>query len=121
MTASDFPPDLAVLARVVDRRSPAARELSHYALALMLIEDGKAKIVGRRTVDAREWVTVRTVAGELFSIVKSDESAEMLETLKVLAREILNSELAHPNQGEADQWSRFATRASGFTWCSWRS
>ncbi len=89
-----------MLARVMDQQSPAARELFHYALVLMLIGDGKAEIIERRTVDAREWVTVRTVAGELFSIIKPDESDEMLETLKVLAREILNAERGHPNQAE---------------------
>jgi hypothetical protein len=97
MTASDLPPDLAMLARVVDRQSPATRELFQYALVLMLIEDGKAEIVERRRVDRREWVTVRTVAGELFSIAKPDESDEMLETLKVLAREILDAERDNPS------------------------
>ncbi len=103
MTASDLPPDLAMLARVVDRQSSAARELFHYALVLLLVEDGKAEIVKRRTVDEREWVTVRTIAGESFRIVKPDESDDMLETLKVLAREILNAERGHPSQGEADK------------------
>ncbi len=103
MTASSLPPDLAMLARIVDRQSPAARELFHYALVLMLIEDRKAEIVERQTVDGREWVTVRTVGGELFSIVEPDESDDMLETLKVLAREILSAERAHPSQGEADK------------------
>ncbi len=102
MTESDLPPDLAMLARVVDRQSPAARELIHYALVLLLIEDGKAEIVERRTVDRREWVTVRTIAGEVFSLVKPDESDDMLDTLKVLAREILNAERDHPSEGEVD-------------------
>ncbi len=103
MSESDLPPDLAMLARVVDRQSPAARELFHDALILLMVEDGKAEIVEHRMVDAREWVTVRTVAGELFSIVKPDESDDMLETLKVLVREILSAERAHPSQGEAVQ------------------
>lgn len=92
-----------MLASVADRQSPAARERFHYALVLLLIEDGKAEIVERRTVDAREWVTVRTIAGELFSIVKPDESDDMLETLKVLAREILNAERAHPSPTKAEK------------------
>ncbi len=58
MIASDLPPDLSMHTRVVDRQSPTAWELFQYALVLMLIEDGKAETVVRRTVDAREWVTV---------------------------------------------------------------
>jgi hypothetical protein len=103
MTASDLPQDLGKLACVVDLQSPAARELFHYALVLLLVEDGKAEIIVRRTVDARERVTVRTVAGELFSIVKPDESDDMMETLKVLAREIVNAERANLSHGEADK------------------
>jgi hypothetical protein len=60
----DLPPDLAILARVVHRQSPTAQELFHYALVILLIEDGKAEIIERRTVDAPQWLTVRRVAGE---------------------------------------------------------
>jgi hypothetical protein len=35
----------------------------------LLVEDGEAEIIEHRTMDTREWVTVRTVGGELFSIV----------------------------------------------------
>jgi hypothetical protein len=103
MTAPDLPPDLAMLTHIVARQSPTARELFHYALVLLLIEDGKAEIIERQTVDGREWVTVRTVAGELFSIVKPYESDEMLEALKVVAREILKAEHANPSPAEAEQ------------------
>ncbi len=67
-----------------------------------MIEDGKAGIIERRIIDGREWLTVRTVAGDLFSIVKPDESDEMLETLTMLAREILNAERAKP-EGNKEQ------------------
>ncbi len=51
MTEFDLLPELAMLARVVDQQSPTARDLLHYALVLLLIEDGKAEIIARRKVD----------------------------------------------------------------------
>ena len=60
---------------------PAVRELFQYAVMMLMIENYKAEIKWR-TVNQREWVTVRTVAGELFNIVKPivDDGRQMAAT-----------------------------------------
>ena len=40
---NDLPPNLTMLARIVDGHSPDVRELFHYALATLLIEDARQK------------------------------------------------------------------------------
>jgi hypothetical protein len=90
MTHPTLPPDLALLARIVDAEPPDVQELFQYALTMrllssrMLIEDGKAQIVERRKIDCREWLTVLTVSGELpgGDIVKPDVSDERLAQLR---------------------------------------
>ncbi len=83
-----------MLSRIVDGQPPQVRELFHYALVMLLIEDGKAEIVERRTIDTREWITVRTVTPEIFSIVVPDADDERLEALRVVAREVLDEDRA---------------------------
>ena len=89
---SDLPPDLAMLARIVDGQPPNVRELFHYALATLLIEDGKAEIIEQRTIDARERITIRTVAGELFSIVRPNVIDAQLVDLREMARQVLSED-----------------------------
>ncbi len=56
---------------------------------MLLVEDGKANIVERRTIDGRECIYIRTVAGELFSVVKPDVDEDALAHLREMAREVL--------------------------------
>ena len=92
MTQTDLPPDLAMLARIVDGQPPNVRELFHYALVMLLVEDGKAQIIEQRTIDARQWLMIRTVAGELFSIVKPNVIDARLAELQEMARQVLRED-----------------------------
>ena len=89
---NDLPPNLTMLARIVDGQTPDVRELFHYALVMLLVEDGKAQIIAQRTIDARQWLTIRTVAGELFSIVKPHVIDARLAELQEMAREVLRED-----------------------------
>jgi hypothetical protein len=59
---------------------------------MLMVEDGKADIVERHTIDAREHLTLRTVAGDTFTIVKPYVSEELLGEMRELAREILDED-----------------------------
>ena len=65
------------------------RELFQYALASLPLESGRAEVIETRAIDAREHLTVRTVAGEIFSVVKPDVSEEWLDKLEAMAREAM--------------------------------
>ena len=97
MPDSGLPPDFEVLSRLVDAQEPAVRELFQYALALLMVEDGKAEITEQRTVSMREQLTLRTVAGDTFTIVKPDISDELLAQMQEMVRELLDEE-----RGRAD-------------------
>ncbi len=88
-------PDLALLARLIDTQLPEVRESFQYALVMLLIEDRKAEIIERRMIDLREWLTIRTVGGELFDIVKPTVSEARLAELLQMAKEVL----AESNEG----------------------
>ncbi len=109
MSSATLPPDLAVLAGLVDARPPEMREVFHYAVVMLLVEDGKATIVERRTIDARECIYIRTSAGELFSMVKPDVGEEALAHLRELAREALcEGRTGEDDGGQEALTNRFA-------------
>ena len=95
---TNLPPALEMFSRIVDGQPPNVHELFHYALAMLLVENHKAEVIERRTIDLREYLTLRTVAGELFTIVKPDTSDELLEQLTIMARAVLREENGDPNE-----------------------
>ncbi len=84
-------PDLALLARVMDMQRPDLRESFQYALVMLLVEDRKAEIIERRMIDLREWLTIRTLNGELFDIVEPNVSKTQLDKLQTMARQVLKN------------------------------
>jgi hypothetical protein len=87
-----IPPELEMFSRIVDGQSPDVRELFQYALTMLLVEDGKAEVIARHTIDLREHLTLRTSAGDVFTITKPDVSEELLGKMRALAREILEQD-----------------------------
>lgn len=92
MQTNGIPPELEMFSRIVDGQPPDVRELFQYALTMLLVEDGKAEIVEQHTIDAREHLTLRTVAGDSFAIVKPFVSEELLAKMTEMARDILRAE-----------------------------
>ena len=70
------PADLQAALDQLESAAPANRETFSYLYVLALIEDHKAVEVGRRTVDGKELISVRTVAGEEFEIIHPPLSRE---------------------------------------------
>ncbi len=59
---------------------------------MLLVEDGKANIVERRTIDGREWIYILTSSHELFSVVEPEVGEDVLEYLREMARDALRGE-----------------------------
>jgi len=89
MNSPHLSPELEMFARIFDGQSPQVRELFQYALVMLSVEDGRAEVIERQTIDLREHLTFKTVAGDLFTLVKPDVSAELLAHMIELAREVL--------------------------------
>ncbi len=81
-----------MFSRLLDGQPPNVRELFQYALIMLMVEDSKAHIIEQHTIDAREHLTLRTVAGDSFTIVKPFVSEELLAELRAMAREVLNED-----------------------------
>jgi hypothetical protein len=64
----DLPPELSLLASLVDAQPAPVREAFRYCLALAMVEAGKARLVGREPGEAGAVCTFETVAGERFSL-----------------------------------------------------
>ena len=87
---SKLPPELQALAQPMDEQPEDVQELFRYALTMLMVEDGKAKIVETNHVDNPEYLTVETSAGDVFKILKPQVSDDLLGKMRALAREILN-------------------------------
>ncbi len=68
------------------------RELFHFALAMLLVEDGKASSVERRTLDGRELIYLLTAGRELFSVVEPEASEDVLAQLREMAWEAMRDD-----------------------------
>jgi hypothetical protein len=73
----DLPPELQQVADQLAEQPPAVREMFRYAIVLAMIDDEKAWVTGTRLIDSREYLAVRTVAGDVFEIVRPPISEEL--------------------------------------------
>ncbi len=87
-----LPPELQAIAQLMDEQPEDVRELFQYALTMLMIEDGKAKIVETHHVDNLEYLTVETSAGDVFEIIKPQVREDLLGKMRALAREILEQD-----------------------------
>ena len=79
------------VADLLSKQRPEVRELFRYALVLAIIDDEKAHVIGTR-VEEREWLTVETVAGEVFEIARPPISGEVEAQLMRQVRAIVAEE-----------------------------
>ncbi len=87
----DLPPEIQHVADLLSEQSPDVRELFRYALVLAMINDEKARVIGTR-VEEREWLTVETIAGDVFEIVRPPISEEVEAQLMRQVRAIVADE-----------------------------
>lgn len=88
----DLPPEIQHVADLLGEQPPEVRDLFRYALVLAMIDDEKAWVTGTRLVDGREYLTVRTVAGDVFEIVRPTTSEELEAVLMSQVRAIVADE-----------------------------
>jgi hypothetical protein len=86
-SADPLPPDMEALSAFVDSQPPEVREIFHYALAMLLVEEGSASM-GEPTTDGdgRTHVQLLTTAGNAFDVVKPALSEPMLEQMLTIMR-----------------------------------
>ncbi|CAG0980054.1 hypothetical protein ANRL3_02075 [Anaerolineae bacterium] len=89
-----FQSQLDAIAKLFNDQPEDVRELFQYALVMLMVEDNKAEIVARQSIDNLEYLTVKTIAGDVFEIVKPQMCEDLLATLRALAREVLNQDRA---------------------------
>jgi hypothetical protein len=61
---TDLPPELAAFASLLDAQPAPVREAFNYCLAPLMVEAGKARLVGQEPGEAGAVCTFETVAGE---------------------------------------------------------
>ncbi len=87
----ELPPEFEHLADLLNEQPPEVRDLFRYALVLAMIDDEKARITGTRIEGHREFVTVKTLAGDVFEIVRpeisEDVEAELIEQVRAILAE----------------------------------
>lgn len=72
----DLPPELQSVLAAMSAQPEHARELFRYALVLLMIDDERARILGTRMDNEQEILTLRTIVGDEFEIVRPAMSEE---------------------------------------------
>jgi hypothetical protein len=88
----DLPPELERLADLLSEQPPEVRDLFRYALALAMIDDEKAWVTSSRVEGDREYLTIQTIAGEVFEILRPEISEEVEAQLMEQVRAIIADE-----------------------------
>ena len=85
-----LPPELDAVAALFDAQPASVRDLFQYALAMLMVADGKAVVVGQHSwADGRAHFEFTTVAGDAFEVAKPEVSDELLQQMMEMAREVL--------------------------------
>jgi hypothetical protein len=71
------------------------RDLFRFALVLAMVDDEKARISGSRVEGDREYVTVKTLAGEVFEILPPPVSEQVEAQLMAQVTAIIADEGRH--------------------------
>lgn len=85
----DLPPEFEPILKLIQAQPENVRELFHYAIVLMMIDDERAHVFGTYLEDSKTLCRVRTITGEEFVIVKPDLTEETEQTLLEQVRKIV--------------------------------
>jgi hypothetical protein len=85
----DLPPEFERLADLLSEQPAEVRDLFRYALVLAMIDDEKAHITGTRIDGDREYLSVQTIAGDVFGILRPPISEEVEAQLMAQVRAII--------------------------------
>jgi hypothetical protein len=90
----DLPPEFERLADLLSEQPAEVRDLFRYVLVLAMIDDEKAHITGTRMDGDLEYLTVQTIVGEVFEIMRPLISEEVEAQLMEQLRAIITGENA---------------------------
>ena len=79
---NELPPDLERLAALIEQQPPKVREAFHFCLAVALEESGKAKLINTAQVDGRTYYSYKTIAGDVFTVVRPDIDAGVEKAIR---------------------------------------
>ena len=82
-------PEIEQVADLLGKQRPEVRDLFRYALVLAMIDDEKARITNSRVEGNREYATVKTIAGDVFEIMRPEISEEIESQLMRQVRAII--------------------------------
>jgi hypothetical protein len=91
-SAIELPPALQHLAALLDQQPPEVRDLFRYALTLAIIDDEKARVIGSRDKRGRRRLTLKTIAGDMFEIIRHAISEELEAELRMQVETIFEDE-----------------------------
>lgn len=89
---TDLPPELQVLAALLDAQPGHVQAVFQYCLALLMVEGGKASLIATTPGESGAICTFQTVASDVFSLNKPPLSAEDEAAVREVLRQILDEE-----------------------------
>jgi len=88
----DLPPEMQAFARLIDAQPLAVQEAFQFCLAIAMQEAGKLELIGVTRVGDRIHYAFRSIAGDVFSIVRPEITKEVERGLRGELRQILREE-----------------------------
>ena len=89
---NELPPEFERLAILVEQQPPRVREAFQFCLAVALEESGKAKLLNTSQVEGRTHYSYKTIAGDVFTVVRPDIDAGMEKAVRAELAGILEED-----------------------------
>ena len=106
MDAREIPFEVGALQQLADTQPGVARELFYWALAMVMVERGKARIVEQHTEDGREHITFASPEGEVVKTVRPDVNDTVLEQMMTAVRATVEGEFRALEKQDQSEISR---------------
>jgi hypothetical protein len=101
VSTESLPPEFDPLLAELANESPNVREMFHYAVTLLMLDDEKARVIGERVEQGRSVLRVRTVAGDEYEVVRPEMSEELEQLLLMQVRSIVDEHREENSDGPA--------------------
>ncbi len=90
--------EVEALRHLADTQPPIVRDVFHWALAMVMVETGRGRIVEQHTTDRREHCTFASPEGDAVSLLKPDVSEAVLDQMMAAVRATVEEEFRRMEQ-----------------------
>jgi hypothetical protein len=101
----ELPLELGAIRQLADSQPDVARNLYYWALAMVMVERGKANLVEQQTADGQKQYTFASPEGEVVQVMKPAVSEALIDEMMTAVRLLVEEEFRQLAKGKSSDLS----------------